>query len=159
MSIPPPPATPETARTGATPGPIGLGQAPRKLFQLQLPRPANQKTNIWLVMARVIVHNNDGNAQDAGAQLFVTGTSTPAGSNGTLIDEVSVRIPAVQGNPLAACLSLQAVISRTDTITGISVGNPVAPHNFVNLFASGFNCDARQVSMIAVDLGSVNLPS
>jgi hypothetical protein len=41
----------------------------------------------------VIVHNNDGNAQDAGAQLFVTGTSTAAGSNGTLIDEVSVRAP------------------------------------------------------------------
>jgi hypothetical protein len=67
-------------------------------------------------------------------QQCATGTSTPAGSNGTLIDEVSVRIPAVQGNPLAACLSLQAVISRTDTISGIPIGNTFPPHN-THIFA------------------------
>jgi hypothetical protein len=55
-----------------------------------------------------------------------------------------VRQLTIQTIPLArrSHLIIRLVISRTDTVSGIPIGNPFPPYSFVDLFASGFNCDA-----------------
>jgi hypothetical protein len=132
----------------AQPGPIGLKLEPVEVDALELPFPVGEKTNQWAVFVRVVLQNNDADAQDARAQLYITG-SGPAPVPGTLVDEVTVRIPGIQGNPLAVCVSLQGVIKRTDAIGG------TPPHNIVKILCAGFNCSASRASMIGLDLGSI----
>jgi hypothetical protein len=149
MEFTQPVPTPEAAMVSAEPGPVGLGLNPAEIVALELPFPAGEKTNQWAVFVRVVLQNNDADAQDARAVLYVAGSGPAAGVPGTLVDEVNIRIPGVQGNPLPACVSLQGVINRTDAI------GSTPPHNVIKLLCSGLNCSASRASMIGLDLGSV----
>jgi hypothetical protein len=131
-----------------SPGPTGLGLYPEEIGALELPFPAGEQVNQWAVFARVVLQNNGAEAQEARAQLYVAG-SGPGPVPGTLLDELEIRIPGAQENPVAVCVSLQGVIKRTDAIGG------TLPHNVVKLLCCGVNCDASRASMIGLDLGSI----
>jgi hypothetical protein len=143
-----PAPTPEAAMISVSLGPIGLGLYPEEIDALELPFPAGETINQWAVFARVLLQNNGADAQDATAQLYVAG-SGPGPVPGTLLDELGIRLPGTQGNPVAVCVSLQGVIKRTDAIGG------TLPHNVVKLLCRGINCDASRASMIGLDLGSI----
>jgi hypothetical protein len=140
--------TTETAMVSISLGPIGLGVNPEEIDALELPFPAGEDINQWAVFARVVLQNNDAEAQEARAQLYVAGSG--AGPvPGTLLDELDIRIPGTLGNPVAVCVSLQGVMKRTDALGGI------VPHNVVKLLCRGVNCEASRASMIGLDLGLV----
>jgi hypothetical protein len=143
-----PAPTPETAMISVSLDPIGLGLYPAEIDALELPFPAGEKMNQWAVFARVVLQNNGVEAQEARAQLYAAG-SGPGPVPGTLLDELDIRIPGAQGDPVGVCVSLQGVIKRTDAIGGI------LPHNVVKLLCCGVNCDASRASMIGLDLGSI----
>jgi hypothetical protein len=143
----PAPST-ETAMISISVGPIGLGLYPEEIDALELPFPAGEQVNQWAVFARVVLQNNGTEAQEARAQLYVAG-SGPGPVPGTLLDELEIRIPGAQENPVAVCVSLQGVIKRTDAIGG------TLPYNVVKLLCRGVNCDASRASMIGLDLGSI----
>ena len=142
-----PAPTPETAMISVSPGPIGLGLYPEEIDALELPFPAGEQVNQWAVLARVVLQNNDAEAHEARAQLYVAG-SGPGPVPGTLLDELDIRIPGAPGYPVAVCVSLQGVIKRTDAIGGI------LPHNVAKLLCCGHHCNASRSSMIGLNLGS-----
>lgn len=124
-----------TTYTGAAKQ-LGTGIPGQVVAELKLSRPQGRKQYAWAVFARVVIHDHDGKAQFFTGQLFNT-------SNGEVVDEVQLRLPAPQTDPLGCTVSLQAVISTSE------------PEFTVQLLCSGFHLDAQQISIIALDLANV----